>query len=354
MSAESNKDQRRKTRSPTLVDVAAAAAVSVSTAARVLRESDYPVDPALKERVRGAAGRLGYVPNVLARNLRAGAPTMIGLVVGDMLDPYYGEIAEAVTRHAESRHSMVAIVCNMQRDPLLELKYCQQLWEHRVAGLILAGGGFDQWSHLDRLSSLVRQMMKAGVQVVTLSPRGIGTPTFCVDNERVFAAMADHLVRRGHRRVGVLLGPAQSEATQQRLRGAAGTLTRSGAGFHVLHAHYTEEAGAESAAALMERDANLTAFIVGSKSMAIGVIHRLEQSGRSVPGDVSIVGVGSPRTSQWLTPRLATVDVSLAACGRAALDHIAAGVRGDALPAIPEFPFRLFEGASVADRTGRE
>ena len=340
--------KRRK--APTLVEVAAAAGVSVSTAARVLRNADYPVDPALKEQVQAAAAELGYVPNILARNLRAGAPTMIGLVVGDMLDPYYGEIAESITKRAESLHSMLAIVCNMQRDPLLEIKYCQLLWEHRVAGLILAGGGFDQWSHFDRLSSLVQQMTKSGVSVVTLSPRGLETPALCVDNEAVGRAMATYLVKRGHRRIGVLLGPPESETTQLRLRGIINTLSEARAGFHVLHADYNVESGSNAVAVLIKRDPNITGFIVGSSSMAMGVVNWLEQTGRSVPDDVSVIGVGVSRLSAWVTPRLTAVDVSLASCGHAAVDLIASQVNGLPAPSFPEFMIHTVEGASVKPR----
>ena len=102
---------------PTLVDVARAAGVSVSTAGRVMRDDGWPVDPEMRDRVRETAAQLGYVPNIAARTLRVGAPALVGLVAGNMLDPYYGEIAEAVTRHAEAAHPMMAMVCNMQRDP---------------------------------------------------------------------------------------------------------------------------------------------------------------------------------------------------------------------------------------------
>ena len=85
-----------KTNVPTLADVARLAGVSVSTAGRVLRQQDWPVDQAMKERVLAAAAELSYVPNLMARTLRAGGPAMVGLVVGNMLDPYYGEIAEVV------------------------------------------------------------------------------------------------------------------------------------------------------------------------------------------------------------------------------------------------------------------
>src|SRR5580698_1780675 len=95
--------------SPTLVDVAREAGVSVSTAGRVLRDGGWPVDAELKQRVLAAADRLSYVPNLMARTLRAGRPALVGLVVGNMLDPYYGEIAEAITRHAEASSTMLAM-----------------------------------------------------------------------------------------------------------------------------------------------------------------------------------------------------------------------------------------------------
>ena len=76
----------------------------------------------------------------------------------------------------------MAMVCNMQRDPVLELKYCRQLWEHRVSGLILAGGGFDQVTHHDKLVAVLDQMMSNGVVVTPLSPRDLDAPVFSVDN----------------------------------------------------------------------------------------------------------------------------------------------------------------------------
>lgn len=337
-------------RVPTLRDVALAASVSVSTAGRVLREADYPVDPALRDRVIQSASRLGYVPNALARTLRGGTSAAIGLIVGDMLDPYYGEIAEAITEHAESAHSILAIVCNMQRDPLLELKYCQRLWENRVAGLILAGGGFDQWSHLGRLSALLQQMTRAGIVVATLSPRHIDVAkTFCTDNETVGAMMAGHLVERGHRRIGVLLGPPQGEVTQQRLRGVSRVLTKAGARFQVIHSAYTPQAGADGVHSLLDGDSELTGFIAGSSTMALGVCERLKQMGRPVPEKASVISVGNTFSAKWSAPRLTTVDVRLADWGRAALDYVATRITGAQPPRDIDFSPSLVIGESVAE-----
>jgi LacI family transcriptional regulator len=314
---------RPPTQTATLRQVAAGANVSLSTAARVLRGDSYPVDPALRQRVEDSARALRYVPNVMARNLRRGTPTMIGLIVGNMLEPYYGEIAQAVTERAELSHGALAIVCNMQRDPLLELKYCRQLWEHRVAGLILSGGLFDQWSHGAELDALLRQMIGAGVLVATLSPRGPGMPLFSADNLQVGAAMAQHLLDRGHRDIGVLLGPPQSEVAQQRLRGAGRRLKAAKARFHVLH---TDNPGADASIAAIQlatAHPDLTGYILGSDSMALAMLAALRALGRPEPAAGSIIGVGNTRT---LPQALATVDISLGACARAALDHIVAAV----------------------------
>jgi LacI family transcriptional regulator len=295
-----------------------------------------------------AADELKYVPNVLARTLRGGGPTMVGLIVGDMLDPYYGAIAESITEAAESEHSMVAIVSNMQRSPELELKHCQQLWGHRVSGLILAGGGFDQWTHFAEFERTVTQIRSSGVAVVSLSPRGVDLPTFCVDNVRVGALMAETLVAAGHRRIGVLVGPPRSEVTQQRLRGATEVIEAAGGEHVVEHGDYSSAAGAQLIGKVLADHPELTGFVVGTDTMAIGVIAGLKSAGLRVPADVSVVSTGNTHMAGWASPPLTTVDVRLAECGRAALSYVAAHVgQGKRAPARVLVP-RLVEGGSVA------
>lgn len=312
----------------TLVEVAKAAGVSVSTAGRVLRDADYHVDPALGERVREAAARLGYVANVLARSLRGGTPGLVGLIVGDMLDPYYAEIAEAVTQHAESTHGLLALVCNMQRDPLLEIKYCRQLWEHRVAGLVLAGGGFDQWTHLGQLSALITQMQRAGVRIATLSPRNLNAPTFSTNNESVGRLLANSVVAKGHQAVGVLIGPPQSEVTQQRLRGITTVLTQAQVRLTVSHGEYLPASGEQGTANLLNADREITALLVGSDAMAQGALKQLGNMGRRVPEDISVVSIGNTGHLSPSGLKLTTVDVGLAQCGKSALDYIANPAHG--------------------------
>jgi LacI family transcriptional regulator len=320
----------------------------VSTAARVIRGADATVDETLKERVRAAAKQVSYVPNVLARNLRAGAPALVGLVVGDMLDPFYGEIAEAITKQAESMHSMLAVVCNMHRDPELELNYCQRLWEHRVGGLILAGGGFDQWSHRERLAELTSQMEASGVVVTTLTPRGLEAPAFHVDNEEVGRLAARELLAAGHRRIGILIGTQQNDVTGQRLRGMADMLTRAGAEFHTAHVEYSSPAAEAGVASLISRYPDITGVIAGSYTMSMGIFRWLRASGRSVPSDVSVVGIGNTRIAEWTSPKLTAINLKLDQFGCAALDYIAAKLGKSEPPILPTPTPGIVRGESVS------
>lgn len=301
--------------------------------------------------MREAAARLAYVPNVLARNLRGGAPALVGLVVGDMLDPFYGEIAEAITKQAESMHSMLVVVCNMHRDPELELTYCRRLWEHRVGGLILAGGGFDQLSHRDRLAELTSQMVASGVVVTTLTPRGLDVPAFHVDNEEVGRLAAQELVAAGHRRIGILIGTSQNAVTGQRLGGMTKVLTGAGAEFHTVHVEYSSPAAEAGVASLISRYPDISGVIAGSYAMSMGIFRWLRASGRSVPNDVSVVGIGNTRIAEWTSPKLTAINLKLDRFGCAALDYIAAKLGESAPPVLPTPTPDIVRGESVSHLT---
>jgi len=329
-----------------LADVARLAGVSVSTAGRVMRDGGWPVDPLLRDRVRATASQLGYVPNLLARTLRGSGPALVGLVAGNMLDPYYGEIAEAVTRHAESAHPMMAMVCNMQRDPLLELKYCRQLWEHRVAGLILAGGGFDQTTHRDQLAAVVDQMTRSGVVVTLLSPRDLDAPQFCVDNRLVGEMAAAELIKHGHRRVGIAIGRVQNLVRRQRLQAMLAVFEAAGVRCTVLEPASAEAPEAGVSEALAD-NRDITGLVASTHMISMGIINEVRRTGLSVPDDISVVAIGNAKLLEWSTPRLTHIDLNLEACGHAALDFIAARVAGRAHAPEPVILPRLVLGNSV-------
>ena len=333
------------------MDVAKAAGVSVSTAARVLRNAEYPVDARLKEKVDSAAKAIGYVPNLIARRLRGGGQQIVGLVVGNMLDAHYGIIAEAVTERAESVHSTVAIVCNMQRDPLLEIRYCRKLLEYRVGGIILSGGGFDQWTYRKELSDTVDELKRSGISVATLTPRGIEAPIFSADNQAIGATIADFVVANGHSKVGILLGPARNDMTKLRMQSMTGILSGSMVDFSIAHIESTAEAGGAAAQRMFGHNPDLTAFIAGSDAIAFGVVTYLRGQGIDVPGRISVIGLGNTRLAKLSSPQLATIETNFAMAGQQALDFITnSNPSADQLQGAV-IPHHLVPGASFSERT---
>ncbi len=333
----------------TLADVAQHAGVSVSTAARTLRDANSKVDPTLAAKVLAAAKELDYVPNLVARSLRGGGPATVGLVVGDMLDPYYGEIAESITEAAESDYGMAAIVSNMQRSPLLEIQQCRQLWSHRVAGLILAGGGFDQRTNFDEFARTIAQIQRSGVAVVSLAPRGLpDLPVFAVDNRRVGSMMVERLAGAGHRRFGVLTGPMSSEATRQRVSGITDAIGELGGEVEVLHGDYTTDSGEALATQLFAARSSATAIIAGADAVAFGVLAAARHWGRRVPEDVSLISTGSTRLGRLVSPTITSIDLHLSEFGRLALGHIESMVNGSVSTGETTIEPTLVEGESIA------
>lgn len=316
-------------RAATLSDVAELAGVSKSTAARVLAGPEHRVAAELAERVRVAAAQLGYTPNLMARSLRAGSRPLLGLMVGDMLDPYFAAISESVTIAADTLE-LAAMVANMQRDPLREIELLKRFLEHRVSGVMLSGGGYDQDSHRDALVEVLKGVERAGTHVVCLSERNIPFPTFAVDNRAVGQMVADHLIDNGHRDIAVVYAEARSEVTRLRRAATRSTLETAGCNVREVSAQFARTSGFEVAEQVLSGRSSSwpTAIVAGSDSLAVGMLDYAATAGIAVPDDVSIIGIGNTYYAEIARPPLTTVDVCSAERARAAVEYLAKRLDG--------------------------
>src|SRR5699024_10923527 len=183
--------------------VAQRAGVSVPTASRVLSGSSYPVVEELRLRVQRVAEELDYVPNAQAQGLLRGHTGTIGVLVGDVGDPYFSEIVNGIHERATAENLLVTI-CHTERDPARELGYFRMLQSHRAHSVILAGSGLTDESYRAGSAARVRAFRPSGGRVVAL-----GTPV--VDVARALVAHRDggrmpgpHLVQPGHRDTALL------------------------------------------------------------------------------------------------------------------------------------------------------
>jgi LacI family transcriptional regulator len=303
----------------TLKDVAQRAGVSVPTASRVLSGSSYPVVEELRERVRAAARDLDYVPNAQAQGLLRGNTGMIGVLVGDVGDPYFSEIVNGIHERATAENLLVTI-CHTERDPDRELGYFRMLQSHRAHSVILAGSGLDDDVYRAGMETRVRSFLGAGGRVVAIGTPAVDVDHVLVDNREGGLRLGRYLTDLGHREIALISGPAALLSSSERLDGIRAAIDEVGGNLTVHHGPPTRDEGYRAAGELLRATPQLTAILGTADQMAMGAMAALRDSGRSVPGDISVAGFNDIAVSKDLSPSLTTVRLPLQEMGRLALD----------------------------------
>jgi LacI family transcriptional regulator, galactose operon repressor len=303
-----------------LSDVAAAAGVSLATASRALN-GQAGVGAVLAEKVREVARDLGYVANVHARQLAGGTTSVIGLIVHEIDDPFFTEIAGGIVRSALEENLMVQ-VSHSGRDPEQELRQITTLVVQDVDAIIIAGSGYVDPAREARAKQILQAYQQRGGRVAVIGRHHLGVDAVLPDNVKVGAAAAQHLVQLGHRDVLIAAGSKQLTTIADRLSGIRSAFEEVGIQPTVLHGEFSLEGGARIASRINELAAPPSAVIALSDLMAIGVLQELRRQGMRVPDDISVVGIDDIAVAQSLAPALTTVAVPLAEMGQIAFSMV--------------------------------
>lgn len=328
-------------------DVARRARVSISTVSRIISDTGYPVSASLRERVLRAAEELHYTPSMGAQGLRGGSTRVIGLIVRDISHHYFGEISKAITERALAL-GYLSFVCNTGRNLKYELQYHELLWQHRVRGIILIGGGIDSPEHAEILSRQTDRSERFGLRLFGIGPQGANIPSVSVDYTAAMAALTRYLIARGHRRIALITGSRHVFTSQYHLEGYRAELHAHGIPVCerlIEYRDFSERDGYEGCRALLSRDALFTGLCAGNDSIGVGAIRALEEAGRRVPEDVSIVGIGDFASTRYITPQLTTLRVPLREMGVLAVDMITGEFPISDTPVL--LPVELVERDSV-------
>lgn len=307
----------------TLHDVAAAAGVSKSTVSRILDERLPRSEGETARRVRQIAAELGYMRDVAAASLRRGKTLTIGVVVPRLTDTVMAMLYEALA-HAAARVGQFAIVATTDDAALADRTAAQSLLRRGVDGLVLctARDGDD----------FPGELAARGVPFV-LALRTDGRSLSSVGDDRLGGYLATrHLLDLGHRRIGVIAGPAYASSSAGRVAGYAQAMAEAGVEVDpawVTGASFSIDAGAEAATALLSLSAPPTAIFAVNDNTAIGAMSALRRLGLDIPGDVSLVGYNDiPIVSRLDTP-MTTVRVPFDQIAAAALDLLTNGPAGE-------------------------
>jgi LacI family transcriptional regulator len=292
-----------------LSDISRHAGVSIATCSRVLNGSEHPVSAATRERVLRAAEELGYEPSALARALATRSSRIVGVIVGDIVDPYFAEIARGVEDVA-ARLGYLTMVCSADLGTSAELEHVRLLRDYKAAGIVFAGSGRAGDPSTAELVSAV-----AGARVVALAPRDLDAPSIVFDNEAAARDITAYVRELGHRRITFVEGPPDLHTSAQRLAGY-----RAAGGEDHIAGGFSYEDGAVAAEALLARPELPDAVIAVNDDAAIGVLTRLREAGTDVPGRVSVAGIDDTRPARFVG--LTTVRAPLRDMGRLAAETV--------------------------------
>lgn len=306
--------------SPRLQDVAEAAGVSIATASRSLSGSPG-VSEVVAQRVRETAREMGYVVNLHARSLAGGSTRSVGLVVHEIGDPYFSEIASGVLG-VGAREGLTVQICHTGRDPERELAQLRMLIANRVGAIIVAGSGLVDPALQAPAKAELQAFRRAGGRVAVIGRHHLGVDAVLPDNTEGARAVAQHLLDLGHRRLALATGSRQLTTVADRIAGVAEAFAAAGLDIDdvpVVEADFTRAGGKVAADRILDDHPGVTAVLALNDDMAIGVLSALRARGVSVPGQVSVTGFDDVAVAGDLAPSLTTVRLPMAEMGEQAL-----------------------------------
>ncbi|MFJ9122863.1 LacI family DNA-binding transcriptional regulator [Streptomyces sp. NPDC102340] len=267
-------------------DVAREAAVSVGTVSNVLNQPDRVSEPT-RRHVQQVIARLGYVRSEYARQLRAGHSRIVSLLVLDMGNPFFVDLARGAERAAREA-GLGVMVCNSAQSPDVEAEYLSMFAEQRVRGALITPA--------DPSGATLRDFRRHGIPYVVVD-RVAGDEPGCsvaVDDVAGGALALRHLVDAGHRSIAYVSGPPQLKQVQDRREGAHKALAEAGLPATHLYELPTDRldvaAGRDAGARLLGLAHRPTAVFCANDLLALGVLQSLYAAGVRVPDDMSLIG----------------------------------------------------------------
>jgi len=338
----------RSVRRPvTLRDVAAVAKVHVATASRALdAETAHPVSRETRARVQQVAEELGYRHHMMARGLRRGFSSTVGVVVADLGNHYTAPVLRGLQNTLE-RGDYMALMAESRDDSQALERAVGHLLARQVDGLVLMAA---RWGDLDRI---LGWMSRVPVVLAVRGLSGSGVLEVTHDDLGGGALAAGHLAELGHRRVVQLPGPQDMQPFKDRHDSFAAAAAAAGLGLEVqalpAASRPVFDEGRRLMAEALADGCQATAVFAHNDAMAMGVVRALREAGLDCPRDVSVVGYNDVPMADCFDPPLTTIRLDGDEVGRRTAEVVLAAIRGQAVPVSRKpVPAELVVRASAA------
>ncbi len=331
----------------TIEDVAREAGVSRQTVSRAINNKGE-ISPKTKAKVLSAIQKLGYTPNLQARSMVTQRTSTIGLIVGDIANPYFSSVARGLQDIA-MQHGYSVFISNTDDNADVEHRALKTMAAQRVDGIVL----FSHELAAEQLSAFADSY-----RPIILVNRDIQHPNIhlmSVDHGEGIRLAFDRVWNAGHRNIGMLTPHQPDRADDsRRLIAFKNEMQQRGLSIsdNVVAAPPTFDGGYEAMLQLLENQPNMTAVLSYNDRMAIGALQACRELGRDVPNDLSIIGFDNIRVSSMVTPALTTVAVDRYEIGRLAVESLVRLIENPDLQLEPRvIPMSMVERDSVAAPT---
>jgi LacI family transcriptional regulator len=296
----------------TIYDVAREARVSLATVSAVTNQSAY-VSPGLRARVVTAIRKLGYEPNLLARGLATQQTRTIGMIVPNIVNPFWPEVVRGV-EDAAHEAGYTLLLTSSDDDRTNEALYLRLFLAKRVDGVLLTKAA----GPLDRGVSALLQRTRTPVVQLMRSSASLAGDRVLVDEQEGSYQAVSHLLRLGRRRVAMINGIEKVSTSARRLVGYRKALDDAGIEFdarQIAHGDFRVDSGYAAGIQLLKRKPD--AFFVANYLMTVGFMRALRQYQLRCPEDVAVVTCDDHPWLDVFSPRLTTVNLPKYELGRA-------------------------------------
>lgn len=288
----------------TIKEIAKEAEVSTATVSMILNNKDKSISEATRNRVLEIARNRNYVPNTMARSLVTKQTRTIGLIMPDIVNPFFPEIARgAEDRASLSRYSI--IYCNTDDNLNRENTYIDILTEKMVDGII--------FTHSADRQGGAEGFKRCRVPIILIDrdydlPNVIGK--VLVDNTKASYTGVNYLLDQGYRKIAYIAGSIHTRTAMDRLEGYKKALADRNLVYgeeYVKIGEYKSQWGSEAAKAFLDEKIDFDAIFCGNDLIAIGAVKALKEAGYRVPEDVGVMGFDDIYMAGVVEPALTTV-----------------------------------------------
>lgn len=287
----------------TIKDIARLADVSIATVSKILNNKDHDIGEATRQKVLAIMEEKNYTPNAIARGLVTNKTNTLALIIPDITNPFFPEIARGM-EDAASSNGYNVVLCNTDGKIEKEEEYIKLLISKRVDGIVFTASSFANFQHLQMLD-------KADIPYVLVDRWIEGmedAPRVTVDNDEGGYIATKHLIENQYKKIAMISGPLSTTTAKSRYIGYTRAIKDSGRRIDsalIKEGSYKVESGYELANQLI--DEGIDSIFAANDLIALGAIKAIKDRGLKVPEDIAVVGFDNIYIAQFTEPPLTTV-----------------------------------------------